>query len=191
MSLRSSDCDRAGWTGTFLVMAYQDETRLMLVGHRAVDWDTDKNYSNPFQYDKIVFFSCLVYRKNPKKSYTRKISVIILKFEKCGFNTFTARPLKKPISQCQACFIATIIIYYSPTLKKWGYTGFALSFRNSVVLSFCRNSDETWISLRTADQCWSNFIWSIIRVGERLHKVSGQIGSKLLFPCQQKVPIDL
>ena len=36
---------------------------------------------------------------------------------------------------------------YSPTLKKWGYTGFALQvlpeFCGSVIPSFCHNSDET------------------------------------------------
>ena len=38
---------------------------------------------------------------------------------------------------------------------------------------------------------WSNFMCSIIGVGERLHKVLGQIGSKLWFPWQQKSPVDL
>ena len=37
----------------------------------------------------------------------------------------------------------------------------------------------------------SNVMCSIIGVGERLHKVLGQIGSKLWFPWQQKAPIDL
>ena len=31
---------------------------------------------------------------------------------------------------------STCACIYSPALKKWGYTGFALSFQNSVVLSF-------------------------------------------------------
>ena len=84
----------------------------------------------------------------------------------------------------------TPLIIASPR-KGGGYTGFALSFRHSVVLSFCHNSDETWISLRPVGQSWSNFIWRIIRMGERLHKVLGQIGSKLWFPWQQKVPTDL
>ena len=34
---------------------------------------------------------------------------------------------------------------------------------------------RTWISLKPAGQSWSNFMCSIIRVGERLHKVLGQI----------------
>ena len=29
--------------------------------------------------------------------------------------------------------------YYGPALKKWGYTGFALSFHQFVVLSFCHS----------------------------------------------------
>ena len=33
----------------------------------------------------------------------------------------------------------------------------------------------TWISLKPVSQSWSNFMCSIIRVGERLHKVLGQI----------------
>ena len=35
---------------------------------------------------------------------------------------------------------------------------------------------RTWISLQPVGQSWSNFMCSIIRVGERLHKVLGQIG---------------
>ena len=34
---------------------------------------------------------------------------------------------------------------------------------------------RTWMSLKPAGQSWSNFMCSIIRVGERLHKVLGQI----------------
>ena len=49
----------------------------------------------------------------------------------------------------------------------------------------------TIISLKSVGQSWSNFMCSIIGVGERLHKVLGQIGSKLWFPWQQKAPIDL
>ena len=50
---------------------------------------------------------------------------------------------------------------------------------------------RTWISLRPVGQSWSNFMCSITGVGERLHKVLGQIGSKLWFPWQQNAPIDL
>ena len=47
---------------------------------------------------------------------------------------------------------------------------------------------QTWISLRPVGQFWSNFMCSITGVGERLHKVLWQIGSK---PWQQKAPIDI
>ena len=46
----------------------------------------------------------------------------------------------------------------------------------------------TWISLKPVGQSWSNFMNSIIGVGERLW---GQTGSKFSFPWQQKAPIDL
>ena len=49
----------------------------------------------------------------------------------------------------------------------------------------------TWISRKPVGQSWSNFMCSIIGVGERLHKVLGQIGSKLWFSWQQEAPIDL
>ena len=47
----------------------------------------------------------------------------------------------------------------------------------------------TSISLKPLGQSWWNFMCSIIGVGERLHKVLGQIGSKLWFPWQQKAPL--
>ena len=45
-----------------------------------------------------------------------------------------------------------------------------------------------WISLRPVGQSWSNFMCSITEVGERLHNVFRQIGSKLWWPWQQKAP---
>ena len=47
----------------------------------------------------------------------------------------------------------------------------------------------TWISLKPDGQSWSNFMCSIIGVGERLHKVSQQIGSKLWFYGNRKPPL--
>ena len=74
---------------------------------------------------------------------------------------------------------------YSPAWKSGVYTGFALSFRNSVVLSFCHNSDETWISLRPAGQCWSilyeaSLGWGkgCIRFWDRLDQNSGFHGKR-------------
>ena len=49
----------------------------------------------------------------------------------------------------------------------------------------------SWISLKPVGQSWSNFMCSITGVGEKLHKVLGQIGSKLWCQWQQKAPIDL
>ena len=50
---------------------------------------------------------------------------------------------------------------------------------------------RTWISLRLADQSWSNFVCGITGGRERLGNVLRQIGSKLWCPWQQKAPIDL
>ena len=49
----------------------------------------------------------------------------------------------------------------------------------------------TWISLEPVGQSWSKFMFSIIGLGERLHMIWGQFGSKRWFPWQQKAPIDL
>ena len=48
----------------------------------------------------------------------------------------------------------------------------------------------TWISLKPVGQSWSNFMCSIIGVGERLHKVLGQIGgSNSGFHGNRKPPL--
>ena len=39
--------------------------------------------------------------------------------------------------QADLCDLVEYPDYYSPALKKWGYTGFTLSFRSSVLLLFC------------------------------------------------------
>ena len=49
---------------------------------------------------------------------------------------------------------------------------------------------RTWISPRPVGQSWSNFMCSITGVGERLHNVLRQIGSKLWCLRQQKAPIE-
>ena len=70
-------------------------------------------------------------------------------------------------------------------LEKRGYTGFALSFWNSVVLSFCHYSDETWISLRPVGQCdqilcEASLWWGkgCIRFWDRLDQNSGFHGNR-------------
>ena len=45
---------------------------------------------------------------------------------------------------------------------------------------------RTWISHKPVGQSWSNFMCSIIRVGERLRNVLGQIGSNSGFHDNRK-----
>ena len=49
----------------------------------------------------------------------------------------------------------------------------------------------TWISLKPDGQSWSNFMCSIIGVGERLHKVSGQIDLGTLDSGERSLPFGL
>ena len=49
----------------------------------------------------------------------------------------------------------------------------------------------TWISLKPVGQSWSNFMCSIIWVGERLHKVLGQIDPGTLDSGEQSLPFGL
>ena len=49
----------------------------------------------------------------------------------------------------------------------------------------------TWISLKPVGQSWSNFMCSIIGVGERLHKVLGQIDLSILDSGEQSLPFGL
>ena len=79
-------------------------------------------------------------------------------------------------------------IFSSPELKAHKVS--LLVYQWSVV----RPSSSTLSNLNISEASWpilSNFMWNITGVGERLHKVLGQIGSKLWFPWQQKAPIDL
>ena len=49
----------------------------------------------------------------------------------------------------------------------------------------------TLISLKPVDQSWSNFMCSIIRVGERLHEVLGQIDFGKLDSGERSLPVGL
>ena len=49
----------------------------------------------------------------------------------------------------------------------------------------------TWISLKPVGQSWSNFMCSIIGVGERLHKVLGQIDLGTLDSGEWSLPFGL
>ena len=49
----------------------------------------------------------------------------------------------------------------------------------------------TWISLKPVGQSWSNFMCSIIGVGERLHKILGQIDLGTLDSGERSLPFVL
>ena len=49
----------------------------------------------------------------------------------------------------------------------------------------------TWMSLKPVGQSWSNFMCSIIGVGERLHKVSGQIDFGTLDSGERSLPFGI
>ena len=49
----------------------------------------------------------------------------------------------------------------------------------------------TWISLKPVGQSWSNFMCSITGVGERLHKVLGQIELGTLDSSERSLPFGL
>ena len=83
---------------------------------------------------------------------------------------------------CKVLFLAQL----SQRLTRWAYS-IPMVHRPSVVR--CPHF-QTWIFLKPVGQPWSNFMCSITGVGERLHKVLGQIGSKLWFSWQQKASID-
>ena len=81
------------------------------------------------------------------------------------------------------------LAHLSRRLTRWAYS-IAMVRRPSVVVRR-RPHFQTCISLKPAGHPRSNFMCSITGVGERLHKVLGQIRSKLWFPWQQKAPIEL
>ena len=67
---------------------------------------------------------------------------------------------------------------------------FSLSYTNGLSSVSHRPHFQTWISLKPVGQSWSNLCVTSLGWGkERLHKVLGQIGSKLWFPWQQKPPL--
>ena len=86
--------------------------------------------------------------------------------------------------------VSTFLAHLSRRLTRWAYS-IAMVRRPSVVVRRRHPHFQTCISLKPAGQPRSNFICSITGVGERLHKVLGQIRSNLWFPWQQKAPIDL
>ena len=85
-------------------------------------------------------------------------------------------------------FMGRLLAHLSRRLTRWAYSIPMVRRRPSVRR---RPHFQTWISLKPVGQSWSNFMCSITGMGERLHKVWGQIGWKLWFLWQQKAPIDL
>ena len=90
-----------------------------------------------------------------------------------------------PVHQPYAVYI--LLAHLSRRLTRWAYS--IPMVRPSVVRPLSTLSNL--ISLKPVGQSWSQFTCGITVLWERLHKVLGQIGSKLWFPWQQKVPIDL
>ena len=87
--------------------------------------------------------------------------------------------------------VSEFLAHLSRRLTRWAYSIPMVRHPSSSVVVRRRPHFQTWISLKPVGQSWSNFMCSITGVGERLHKVLGQIGSKLWLPWQQKAPIDL
>ena len=112
-------------------------------------------------------------------------SIILLKLE------LVTLPLMISLSWVR---FVHLLAHLSRRLTRWAYS-IPMVRRTSVVVvrpSVRRRPHfQTWISLKPVGQSWSNFMCSITGMGERLHKVWGQIGWKLWFLWQQKAPIDL
>ena len=84
------------------------------------------------------------------------------------------------------------LAHLSRRLTRWTYRmGLEPAFVRPSVCASVRPHFQTWISPRPAGRLQSNFIWSIIGVGERLHFVLVQIRSELWFPWQRTAPIGL
>ena len=81
-----------------------------------------------------------------------------------------------------------LLAHLSRRLTRWAYS-IAMVRRPSIVVRRRRPYFQTWISLKPVGQPRSNFICSITGVGERLHKVLGQIGSNSGFHGNRKPPL--
>ena len=123
------------------------------------------------QFDRSTLFIYFLYWKIA--SYTMKNRLFLLFSRKCWEKNGFHHKIKV-WSGCQG-------------LNKPVF--FSLSYTNGSSSVSHRPHFQTWISLKPVGQSWSNFMYSIIGMGERLHKVLGQIGSKLWFPWQQKPPL--
>ena len=82
-----------------------------------------------------------------------------------------------------------LLAHLSRRLTRWAYS--IPMVRRPSVVRRGRPPFQTWISLKPVGQSWLHFMCSITGLGERLHKVLRQFGSKLWFPSQQKGHINL
>ena len=137
-----------------------------------VEWPIQHDLKLP--PDLMIFQDCM-------NITCRARQMIFVKMLTCIKKKKKSRNYLNFSNQC-SMFAQSFIV---PLWKSGDYTGFALSFWGSVI-TFQMKLEYL---LRPVSQSWSNFIWSLIRVGERLHKDLGQIGLKLWFPWQQKGPL--
>ena len=91
-----------------------------------------------------------------------------------------AKKYKKglPIDFFYVWTVSLFLAHLSRRLTRWAYS-IPMVRPSSYVVCY-RPHFQTWISLKPVGQSWSNLMCSITGVGERLHKVLGQTGSKLV-----------
>ena len=131
-----------------------------------------------------IFFLCtvVIFFDQSEIRYSEKIMLYLLLFSCKIFFNEQIMWLLRAKNPPPPPFLA----HLSRRLTRWAYS-IAMVRHPSVVVRR-RPHFQTCISLKPAGQPRSNFMCSITGVGERLHKVLGQIRSKPWFPWQQKAP---
>ena len=134
---------------------------------------------------------CWKPRAKPEVFNISRGTLQMLMNDKTMFDCYYCINSKKTHRKLRKC-LCTLLAHLSRRLTRWAYSiPMVRRPSSSVVVVRRRPHFKTWISLKPVGQSWSNFMCSITGVGERLHKVLWQIGSKLWLPWQQKAPIDL
>ena len=105
----------------------------------------------------------------------------------CGFHG-NRKPLLTYNGENDVTTFSWLLAHLSRRLTRWADK---IGLEPESVCPSVRYLIQTWISLRPGVWLQPNFIWSIIRVGESLHYILGQIRSELWFPWQQIAPIGL
>ena len=95
----------------------------------------------------------------------------------CFILSMTMMNMREP------CWI--FLAHLSWRLTRWAYSIARLRCASM------RSHFQTWTSPEPAGQSWSNFICSIVWVGDWLHILLEQVSSKLWVPWQQIGPKDL